>query len=386
MKRLKAYVRGAYGPGNLGDDVLMVATLNVLKMRFKPQDIGIGVDHPLAAAVFEPLAKWMPIKEPFRSDLVVLGGGGQFFSFRAPANIRPSRLQALRSSIAAQSSLLDTAMRLAFKATGAIDGLYFAKHVGTFCIGLGPFQVEGKGKQRATHFLRKAEYLSVRDATSAGYCADLGGKTAEVFSDPSLLPELWYGELTEPLRLADRSSGYYSFVLREWALDQSGMQMIDAMLTAAAKLRDSGEKVRLVSLYRERDASLIANNQGYEWLVWDPGTDTIASFMQRLCTESAVIVSARAHGVWLPAALGVPSVAIRIENKLEEVHRMLGQGTLLVKEPNADSVLSAIEQFFDKRDALAAGVLDDVRGASDKVRESVKSILTWIDSTGTAST
>ncbi|MBA0263891.1 polysaccharide pyruvyl transferase family protein [Stenotrophomonas maltophilia] len=386
MKRVKAYIRGAYGPGNLGDDVLMVATLGVIKSRFSSSEIAIGVDHPIQASAFDPEVQWLPLKSPFSAELVVLGGGGQFFSFAGRAALNSTSLLCrLGQSVRAQSSILAGLMRLIMKARGAVDGLYFADNIGTFCIGLGPFQVDGKGKSRAERFLALASYVSVRDQTSADHCKELSGVRAEVFSDPSLLPELWYGSCPAPLKLADVEGGYHSFVLRDWPLDDAGAAAIGAMVTAARDLRNQGRKVRMVSLYRERDAHLIAEHADFEWLIWEPSTMTIREFMDRFCNESCVIVSARAHGVWLPAALGVPSIAIRIENKLEEVHNMLPNGTLLVRQPGPRAICDCIDEFHVGRLALEEGVAADVGENSEKVKRGVASLLAWVDSTGVRS-
>lgn len=75
MNVSKVYIREAYGPGNLGDDVLMLCVINILKKRFKESDIAVGVDHPQIARNFNPRIKWLHIKEPVKADLVVLGGG-----------------------------------------------------------------------------------------------------------------------------------------------------------------------------------------------------------------------------------------------------------------------------------------------------------------------
>jgi len=45
-KPLKAYIRGAYGPGNLGDDVLLEVCINILRRHFKEENISVGVKHP----------------------------------------------------------------------------------------------------------------------------------------------------------------------------------------------------------------------------------------------------------------------------------------------------------------------------------------------------
>ncbi|MFD2883351.1 hypothetical protein ACFS4T_13000 [Pseudomonas lini] len=95
-------------------------------------------------------------------------------------------------------------------------------------------------------------------------------------------------------------------------------KFIAAMVQAAHEMSKRGEKVRLVSLYKERDQHLIDKHHTFEWLCWDAAVDTPETFMAKLIVESDVIISARAHGVLLPASLGYPTIAVEIENKLKK--------------------------------------------------------------------
>ena len=84
MTNIKCYLRGAYGPGNLGDDILMICAYKSLRKIYSADEIFIGVDSVELGRHLIPEAKLMHIKKPFSAKLVVLGGGGQFFSFAPP--------------------------------------------------------------------------------------------------------------------------------------------------------------------------------------------------------------------------------------------------------------------------------------------------------------
>ena len=45
------YLRGAYGPGNLGDDVLLLCMINILKNKFCENDIFVGVENVFVSLV-----------------------------------------------------------------------------------------------------------------------------------------------------------------------------------------------------------------------------------------------------------------------------------------------------------------------------------------------
>nr|ELR9651707.1 polysaccharide pyruvyl transferase family protein [Escherichia coli] len=49
MKKNKIYIRGAYGPGNIGDDVLMLSVINIVKKVVPEKFISVGVEHPSLA-------------------------------------------------------------------------------------------------------------------------------------------------------------------------------------------------------------------------------------------------------------------------------------------------------------------------------------------------
>ena len=82
LRKTKVYLRGAYGPGNLGDDVLLLCMIKILKKMFKGDEIAVSVNDTKVAKLLDNDVNWVPINSPVFSDIAILGGGGQFFSFK----------------------------------------------------------------------------------------------------------------------------------------------------------------------------------------------------------------------------------------------------------------------------------------------------------------
>ena len=214
MNSSKVYIRGAYGPGNLGDDILMLCVINILKKRFQESDIAVGVDHPAIAKNFNPRIKWLHIKEPVKADLVVLGGGGQFFSFIPPSKKASSvslKVSKLFKSIKAQTDLKSTLLRLYVGMRGGIDKIYFHRRLAAFCIGLGPFDGGGKLLTRAVSVINRCDYISVRDGTSQQHCNTFGKSDVDVYTDPTLLSDLWISSKDLNINSANKNK-YLSFI------------------------------------------------------------------------------------------------------------------------------------------------------------------------------
>lgn len=379
----KVYVRGAYGPGNLGDDILMQCVINILKTRFADAAIAVGVEHPQVAKKINPFITWLHIKEPVIADLVVLGGGGQFFSFTPPETkgigpwLSPSSLY---KRISAQANLKSAFLRMYVGMRGGVDNIYIPRRLAAFCIGLGPFERSGKQLERAVNVINRCDYISVRDGTSQQHCTAFGRPGVRVYTDPTLLRDLWISSRELDATGLEKHK-YLSFVLRDWPHDANGQAFIAAMVLAAHELSARGERVRLVSLYKERDQALIDKYPAFEWLCWDASADTHDRFIAKWIVESDVIISARAHGVLLPAALGYPTIAVEIENKLNEVHQMLPRGTQLVSVPDPGVMIAAIREFRYCKEQRARHLKQELSQRASLARQGVNDFLQWVDKT-----
>ena len=334
LLKCKAYIRGAYGPGNIGDDVLMLAVIKLLEKRFDAKDIYVGVEHPQEARALHPAVNWVHIKKPVQADLVVLGGGGQFFSFVPPLGAKRSlgsKVVNGLKKIRKQSGLVDSMLRVYVGKRGGFDRIYLHKRLAAFCIGLGPFDGGGYGQWRAKEFLHRCDYISVRDQVSRRYCEEYGRSNVSTFIDPTLLRALWVEDSVVENTYAqpnDFSDKHLTFVLRDWPHDVRGQLVTQAIVACADRFRREGRSVRFCAVYKSRDAHLIQKYSDFPWVVWDPCEGiSPAEFVKKLISSSSSIVSSRAHGVLLPAVLGEPTLAVAIEEKLKQVHKMLPKGT-----------------------------------------------------------
>lgn len=381
MKSSKAYIRGAYGPGNLGDDILMLCCINILKQRYAEQDIAVGVDNPQVARSLLPKIQWLHIKQPVKAELVVLGGGGQFFSFVPPEKSTPSlgeKLAKLTRRISIQTDLVSTLQRLYVGARGGVDKIYFHKRLAAFCIGLGPFDGGGQQQARAVEVINRCDYVSVRDGTSQKHCQSFGKQDVKVYTDPSLLSHLWVDK--EKIKIASQiDKPCLSLVLRDWPHDARGQAFTESLVRSADVLAARGERVRFVSLYKERDQHLIDRYNQHEWLCWDATEDSVEGFMEKFIGESEVIISSRAHGVLLPASLGYPTIAVEIENKLRKVHEMLPKGTLLVSQPDHEIIIQALSQFRQNKEQMVEHLKIEIADRAALVEKSVDDFLSWLD-------
>ncbi|ROR07727.1 polysaccharide pyruvyl transferase family protein [Erwinia sp. JUb26] len=376
MKKNKVYIRGAYAPGNIGDDVLMISVINIVKKVVKDEHISVGVEHPELAKKFNPKVDWVHIKKPISAEVVVFGGGGQFFSFNPPPGIKIGFFAKFKKALKAQENIFSAVERVYVSYKGAIDKIFFYKKMSAFCIGLGPFDNKGKSFERAKHIINKCDYISVRDDKSKAFCEMLGYKNAVEFTDPSLLSNIWYPEeVAKPYYSED---GYVSLVLRDWPHDANGQNCIAEMIKFGEYLIEKGEKVRFVSLYKEREAQLLADNSRFEWLIWDPKLHTIPEFMNEFINNSEVIISSRAHGVLLPASLGVPTIAVAIENKLIKVHGMISDGNILINEMKPECFIENLALFRETKEVLRNNLQKDIEMNKVKVTNAIEHFTSWL--------
>ncbi|MFP0452435.1 polysaccharide pyruvyl transferase family protein [Klebsiella quasipneumoniae] len=376
MKKNKIYIRGAYAPGNIGDDVLMLSVINIVKKVVPEKFISVGVEHPSLARKYNSNIDWIHIKKPISADVVVFGGGGQFFSFNPPPGVKSSLISKVIKSIKAQENLFTAIERLKVSSCGGLDKIYIPRKLAAFCIGLGPFDNHGKGYQRAVEIINKCDYVSVRDDKSKSYCKMLGNESVSEFTDPTLLSDIWYPNQIKKPYYSDK--GYISIVLRDWPHDKNGQDFTKELIKFGNYLINNGEKVRFVSVYKEREEDLIAKNDNIDWLVWDARNYSIVEFMNEFVGNSEVIISSRAHGVLLPASLGVPTIAVAIENKLLKVHDMISDGNIIVKIAEHKAFDEALTCFRKDKEQLRVNLEQEITKNHQKVKDAIDEFTKWL--------
>jgi len=378
LKRTKVYLRGAYGPGNLGDDVLLLCMLKILKKMFKANEIAVSVNNIKVAKLFDKEVKWIPINSPVFSDIAILGGGGQFFSFKGPKYIKHQKKGALNFLIKKFKegyTIVDLILGFSLRKIYGIG--YKSKKLATFCIGVGPFE-NGYDSEynRALKVFKKADFISVRDLKSKMQVTAMCDKTPSQFVDITLNRELWYDGKQDFLKQKSiNNKPVIGIVIRDWRLNDSGFQIINELLEF--ERHNPNYDCVYISFNKKYDKKIINKLDGRRVLIWDPEIYTVNKFIRKL-KLCDVVVSSRAHGVLLPTMAYIPTIAVEIEPKLKAVHQMMPLSTKLIQADNLHKLNEMIELCLGYNQDFIKRVDDDLMRNSLIAKDSIVKLEKWL--------
>jgi|TARA_B110000259_G_C13987709_1_gene391174 polysaccharide pyruvyl transferase WcaK-like protein len=376
LRKTKVYLRGAYGPGNLGDDVLLLCMIKILKKMFKGDEIAVSVNDIKVAKLLDNDVNWVPINSPVFSDIAILGGGGQFFSFKNSGSINiKNPLNFLKDKKSEGYTIIDLILGFILRKIYGIG--YKAKKLATFCIGVGPFE-NGYDKEynRALKVFNKADFISVRDSKSKIQVIEMCDKMPNQFVDITLNRDLWYDGKQNFLKKKNlNSKPVIGIVIRDWKLNDSGSQIINQLLDFE-KLHPNYDCV-YISFYQKYDENILDKLVGRKVLIWNPESYTVSEFILklRLCD---VVVSSRAHGVLLPTMAYIPTIAVEIEQKLKAVHQMMPLSTKLIKAGSLNGLSEMIDTCLDYDQDFIKRVDDDLMKNSLIAKDSIVKLEEWL--------
>lgn len=324
----KVAVIGYYGHGNFGDDILAHVVLTQVCQTIAPEQVVVSAAPGCYLERWIPGIQCLPLHVILRQHrgplpLVLFGGGGLFFSF--PPS-RASTLWGLR-----KSSTYDF-----WRLLGWISAFRARKYA--FCLGIGPM-VGGGGRFLTRIFLRSFEQISVRDPVSLRILSGLHIQQGRLVTDPSIeLARTWSAK-------SRRTPQTVGIIVRWWARGQDITSFLESLLQAARLLRTNQWSVEFIC-FEAKDWRIV------RWLTenheqvrqWEPGQETIDEFCAYL-SRFSVLLSMRAHGIFVGAIVGTTPVGINIEPKLEITARQCGVGNwLLASDSTANEIVSVVEQ------------------------------------------
>ncbi|MDO6475434.1 polysaccharide pyruvyl transferase family protein [Alteromonas sp. 1_MG-2023] len=374
----KVYLRGAYGPGNLGDDVLMVAIINILSKRFKKKNIYVGVENINKARLLDPDVNFVNFKMPIKADLVVYGGGGQFFDFEGKsAKIDQTFISKLVNFIKRNKNPNWAVRRLIYSRNyDCIENLILSKNSATYAVGVGPFDFKGKGWSRLNSTLAHAGYISVRDDKSLSICQEITSKPIERVADPSFIKGNWATEISTKNEETQRFD--ITIILRDWPYSNDGSALINRLIAYGKGKVSEGKKVRFAFLYKGYDKETFRQVENYNTVEYCPSTMKPYEFVQEVINSSDVIISTRAHGIWLPVICGKPVIGVQIENKIKQVCNSLPNCTRTIT-PATKDIDKVVDDFKNEMESLTSAISTDIE-KNVKLNEINESkFLGWVD-------
>lgn len=293
-------VRGAYGETNFGDDLLMLVFEHFFIQEFEGSEIVfLGEDNKYPSQL---LVK-SRYNEKIRPDMIVYGGGTQFFSFKE--NEELSTIRSKISKILMNPKIIfrffRDMIRFSLRSSRTAPSAFLG-------FGLGPFKNESS-KLFARESMKNAFFIGVRDQVSFDYCLEWGIKPVlgadVVFSSYFSIPQF---KKTVNVRKK------IGVIVRDWEWEESGASYIEILKKFVVD-NDKELDYQFIVFAPHVDKQWMLHSNSEEYLIWDPKIDSVESFLETLNSFDGFI-SARYHGAIIAALLGKPAICVEIEPKL----------------------------------------------------------------------
>lgn len=325
LVRTSVLVVGAYGVGNLGDDALLVSVLKVIRQVVGDNEICVLILRPGPyLGQWYPDIRFIPLQSGHRicGKVLIYGGGTQFYSFRDSTPTKAGRILRASRYLVHPLKLWRRLHHCTFDFEHAIG----------VSIGIGPLVPGSFPQKQADKKLKSCDWISVRDSVSVQYCRNLGRDNVHQYSDLCFARRLWDEAPTRGPRTGEMNR--VGVVVRDWPHTREGQSYFGKVKETVRKLRREEIEIRYISFAPQADSETLSdlNSNAEDILQWDPSQQTLRTFIEELVSFD-LLISARAHGVIMGTALGIPSIAIEVEPKLRLICDKLTSGTRIWSPP-----------------------------------------------------
>lgn len=350
-------LRGNYHEANFGDDALLLAAHALLEGPGRE----IVVDGVVAYRDERLAGLRSRVAERERADLIVYGGGTQFFDFGCPGEadaVRPVTLsrRILRKLANPNEFLVGLRSRRRFRRDRQTPTIGIGLGIGPFALGV------TVAKAAVAELVRRMKMVWVRDAASTAFCRQHGVETSVAGADLCFTDAFSRAVrfAQTPLPRADGASPRVGIVLRDWP--DLGPDFFERIIEVARGLRSRGIVVRFLSFAPSDRAYLNALSvAGEEVLAWHAGYGPIETFWEEIAAHD-LLVTSRFHGGIFALLSGRPFLALNIEPKLASLAAMVPELTNLLLPPEASAdevvqhILTALPAAEDAKPALIAAL------------------------------
>ena len=341
-------LRGNYHEANFGDDALLVAAYAL----FASSDRAVFVDGDVAyhdKRLFE-LNEYRSYSGS--ADLIVYGGGTQFFDFDFSQTVDRVRGTSVLERILYKLAhpiefLVSLRARWKFRCERKISVIAIG-------LGIGPFRASANiAEKRVCELLQRMRFVWIRDTASAAFClrhditnvllsADLCFTNA--FDSVVHLPH----NLPPQCAVRPRKVG---IILRDWP--DLPLGFFERFIELAQRLRSANVEVNFLSFSTSDEAYLKVSAKADENAVaWSPDYGAIEKYWAQIADHD-LLVTSRYHGAIFSLLSSRAFLTINIEPKLATLSAMVGMPDYLQLVPDMDV------------DALLTRILYALNNASD---------------------
>jgi len=363
MEKKRILMQGFYGYANFGDDVLMEVTHKILREALPTAEIILMTDAPNAAYIAPMLGQVVvqPSSRHAHFDIIIHGGGGVFFDF-----MRYGFWSHLVEKILMLSGLKNY-LRIEKIARRALNRprITTARRLG-LGIGVGGFSEGSPYLRNRLHMLAEFDALWLRDARSEQELkryASVMHDERIAGSDLAFLTQYWLPEIVATR--APSPKPRLGIALRDW------VGLTEETLGKTIALFANDYDISGFILDAKHDPIMQRILAPYPAHIWQPAHMSIADFTSQIAAMD-VLLTSRAHAAICGACVGVPSVIVNIEPKMEQVHAMLPSASRLVGVHDASTWAHTIAAMAKVPPILITADAAFNRAASAAALEKIK--------------
>lgn len=347
---MEILVKGAYGHANFGDDALMCCLENFFIEHFSEMNITFCAnndaeysDRLLSKADFVNISK---NKRP-KADLLVYGGGTQFFLFNKGSGGIRHLIKQFRRLI------LNSPATLIAKMKERISGKPIAEpatHVAAVGIGLGPFHPSNKRTAYIGKLVRRFNFLYVRDDQSLQYCIDWNCEEVGLGADICFSSYLGLSKRDRDGGIRIKQRKRIGVIVRDWVHDVAGSAYNAPLLDVIGSYDNSDEYefiFVIFSLIKDVKWLDLLRREKRSFIAWDPMLQTLSDFTDIL-NDFDGFLTARYHGGVFAAILNKPAVCVEIEPKLKILTKQIPQLSLWEKPFNKEDLENEFKIFHER--------------------------------------
>jgi len=355
---LDILLKGYYGYGNLGDDLLMQISYRILNEKFPKSKIDIFSNNSINnkdtlvnknynlyinKLIPDPI-KIVDWTYKNKYDLIFDGGGGIYFD-NNNAGLKWKIINSIYSFIGSKN------VYNAIRKLKPLNITY--KNRISFGVGIEKYHPNSSTYLSDINTMANSSHIFVRDDFSNSFLStNRINQNYTLTTDTVFLTQYWKN-LNIPTNSSEK--------LKKIGIVYNGTKPIaDKINQLALKLTESGYIISFFSFNPLNDnlpqSGLNNNNVN----AWNPSKESITSYLSKM-SEMDILVTARAHGAIIGACLEIPSICINMSVKLKEVSKMMKKSSILVDiDEIGHAAFEHIEVNKNKRKALVKLLKDDL--------------------------
>jgi polysaccharide pyruvyl transferase WcaK-like protein len=370
----KILIQGYYGFENIGDDILMMITYNLITEKYPDAEISVFSNAKNNAYIEELVGKKLDYlnSETFGNfDLVVHGGGGVFFDFSHGSSKQKLVNRTIKIIGKNNYSALYPKLR---RWAGKPSRITTRSRIG-IGLGIGTFTNSSAKFWTAIPLLHSFNHMIVRDQESILNLKSLQYKgSVEQSTDMAFMKSHWMPTVSRK----EKKSKSIAVILKDWHFnDHSHIRIFQDRLTAIEK---AGFAITFYSFCPPKDQFFIELfKSDYTVHEWNPHDSDLQSYLGELSKHQAVVTS-RAHGCIIGACLGIPPICIDIEPKLRMFASMLPMGAAIIAEDApAETWIKLLQKTCDNAAAIEKSLEEEIEVNRLMIEQSIARTMQKLD-------